>query len=155
MVWKFPLDTTHFFFIKTRFHYLICFFYFNYLPCHNFTSLVLLVLNPLSLFSSYGSVSFNVTQKYCMYVYLRFKGASTSQVMGARNERCVMKIMMAKLYSGTLGGPKVSWHLSYRWGKTPKNLTQETCPDRGSNPGPLRDRRAWCPLAHSKNIRRD
>ena len=22
-----------------------------------------------------------------------------------------------------LGGPKVSWHLSYRWGKTPKNLT--------------------------------
>ena len=23
-----------------------------------------------------------------------------------------------------------------------KNLTQETCPDRGSNPGPLRDRRA-------------
>ena len=23
-----------------------------------------------------------------------------------------------------------------------KNLTQETCPDWGSNPGPLRDRRA-------------
>ena len=39
-------------------------------------------------------------------------------------------------------GPKVSWHLSYRWGKTPKNLTQETCPNRGSNPGPLHDRRA-------------
>ena len=36
-------------------------------------------------------------------------------------------------------GPKVSWHLSYRWRK---NLTQETCPDRGSNPGPLRDKRA-------------
>ena len=34
-------------------------------------------------------------------------------------------------------GPKVFWHLSYRWAKTPKNLTQETCPDRGSNPGPL------------------
>ena len=33
-------------------------------------------------------------------------------------------------------GPKVSWHLCYRWGKIPKrNLTQETCPDRGSNPG--------------------
>ena len=39
-------------------------------------------------------------------------------------------------------GPKVSRHLSYRWGKTSKNLTQETCPDRGSNPGPLRDKRA-------------
>ena len=33
-------------------------------------------------------------------------------------------------------GPEVSWHLSYRWGKNPeKNLTQETCTDRGSNPG--------------------
>ena len=26
--------------------------------------------------------------------------------------------------------------------KTRKNLTQKTCPDRGSNPGPLRDKRA-------------
>ena len=25
-----------------------------------------------------------------------------------------------------------------------KHLTQVTCPDRGSNPGPLRDRRACC-----------
>ena len=32
---------------------------------------------------------------------------------------------------------------------TEKNLTQETCPDRGSNPDPLRDRRARCRLAHS------
>ena len=39
-------------------------------------------------------------------------------------------------------GPKASWHLSYRWRKTPKNLTQETCPDRGSNSGLLRDRLA-------------
>ena len=46
-------------------------------------------------------------------------------------------------------GPKASWHLSYRWGKTPKKTTQETCPDRGSNPGPLRDRRACCRLLHS------
>ena len=34
--------------------------------------------------------------------------------------------------------------------KPRKNLTrQETCPDRGSNPGPLRDRRVFCRLAHS------
>ena len=26
--------------------------------------------------------------------------------------------------------------------KPRKNLTQETCPDRGSNPGPVRDKRA-------------
>ena len=30
-----------------------------------------------------------------------------------------------------------------------KKLTQETCPDRGSNPGPLHDRRACYRLAHS------
>ena len=30
-----------------------------------------------------------------------------------------------------------------------KNLTQETCPDRGLNPGPLRDRRACYRLLHS------
>ena len=30
-----------------------------------------------------------------------------------------------------------------------KNLTQETCPDRGPNPGPLRDRRARYYLSHS------
>ena len=60
-----------------------------------------------------------------------------------------MMITTAKWYSGTLGGPKVSWHLSYRWGKPRKNLTQETCPDRGSNPGPLRDKRAFYHLLHS------
>ena len=35
--------------------------------------------------------------------------------------------------------------------KPRKNLTQNTFPDRGSNPGPLRDRRAvrWTILYHS------
>ena len=32
--------------------------------------------------------------------------------------------------------------------KPRKNLTQETCPDRGSNPGPLRDKRASYHLLH-------
>ena len=36
--------------------------------------------------------------------------------------------------------------------KTPKNLTQETCPARGSNPGPLRDRRACYHLVHSGGL---
>ena len=45
--------------------------------------------------------------------------------------------------------PKASWHLSYRLGKNPKNLTQDTCLDRGSNPGPLRDKRACCHLPHN------
>ena len=33
--------------------------------------------------------------------------------------------------------------------KPRKNLPQETCPDRGSNPGPLRDKRACYHLFHS------
>ena len=33
-----------------------------------------------------------------------------------------------------------------------KNLTQETCPDRGSNPGPLRDKRACYRLLHSGGL---
>ena len=47
---------------------------------------------------------------------------------------------------------KASWHLSYRWGKNRKNLTQETSPDRGSNSGPLRDRRACYRLLHSGGL---
>ena len=50
-------------------------------------------------------------------------------------------------------GPEASWLLSYRWGKTPKkNLNQETCPDRGSNPWPLRDRRACYHLFDSGGL---
>ena len=41
--------------------------------------------------------------------------------------------------------------------KPQKNLTQETCPDRESNPGPLRERRIRYPLlhngGHTNNIR--
>ena len=44
--------------------------------------------------------------KVCMSVYLRFQGASTSQVIGAHNEWLWM-IMMAKWYSGTFGGLKL------------------------------------------------
>ena len=33
-----------------------------------------------------------------------------------------------------------------------KKLTQETCPDRGSNPGPLRDKRACYHLLHSGGL---
>ena len=36
--------------------------------------------------------------------------------------------------------------------KLRKNLTQETFPDRGSNPGPLRDRRSCKRLLHSGGL---
>ena len=43
---------------------------------------------------------------------------------------------------GNLGGLKLPDICLTGEEKHRKNLTQETCPDRGSNPGPLRDRRA-------------
>ena len=43
---------------------------------------------------------------------------------------------------GDLGGLKLPDNCRTGEEKPRKNLTQETCPDRGSNPGPLRDRRA-------------
>ena len=39
--------------------------------------------------------------------------------------------------------------------KPRKNLTQETCPDQGSNPGPLRDKRACYHLLHSGGPQND
>ena len=50
---------------------------------------------------------------------------------------------------GDLGGLKLP-DISLTGEEKPrKYLTQETCPDRGSNPGPLRDRRACYRLPHS------
>ena len=39
--------------------------------------------------------------------------------------------------------------------KPRKNLTLETCPDQGSNPGPLRDRRVFYRLLHSDGHNKD
>ena len=53
---------------------------------------------------------------------------------------------------GDLGGLKLPEICLTGEEKPRKNLTQETYTVRGSNPGPLRDRRACCRLAHSSNI---
>ena len=50
---------------------------------------------------------------------------------------------------GDLGGLKFPDICLTGEKKTRKNLTQETCPDRGSNPGPLHDKRACYHLLHS------
>ena len=42
-----------------------------------------------------------------------------AHIQSSQQDEYGMMITTAKLYSGTLG-PKVSWHLSYRWGKTPQ-----------------------------------
>ena len=53
---------------------------------------------------------------------------------------------------GDLGGLKLPDICLTGKEKSRKNLAQETCPDRGSNPVPLRDRRACCRLAHSGGL---
>ena len=60
-----------------------------------------------------------------------------------------MMITTAKWYSGTLGGLKFPDICLTGEEKPRKNLTQETCPDRRSDPGPLRDKRACYHLLHS------
>ena len=50
---------------------------------------------------------------------------------------------------GELGGLKFPDICLTGEEKPRKNLTQETFPDRGSNPGPLRDKRACYHLLHS------
>ena len=76
-----------------------------------------------------------------------FKGASTSKVIGARNE--MMDDYDGQMIFGDLVGLKLP-DICLTGGEKPrKNLTQETCPDRGSNPGPLRDKRACYHLFRS------
>ena len=53
---------------------------------------------------------------------------------------------------GDLGGRKLPDICLAGEEKPRKHLTQETCPDRGSNPGPLRDRRACYRLPHNAEI---
>ena len=76
-----------------------------------------------------------------------FKGASTSKVIGARNE--MMMDDDGQMIFGDLVGLKLPDIRLTGEEKPRKNLTQETYLDRGSNPGPLRDKRACYHLFHS------
>ena len=64
-----------------------------------------------------------------------------------------MMITAAKWYSGTLWGLKFPDICLTGEEKPRKNLTQETCPDRGSNPDPLRDKRTCYHLLHSGGLK--
>ena len=77
-----------------------------------------------------------------------FKGASTSQVIGAHNEM-MMDDYDGQMIFGDLVGQKLPDIRLTGEEKLRKNLTQETCPDRGSNTGPLRDKLACYHLSHS------
>ena len=54
-----------------------------------------------------------------------------------------------RMIFGDLGGLKLPDICLAGEEKPRKSLTQESCPDWGSNPGPLRDKRAFYRLLHS------
>ena len=60
----------------------------------------------------------------------------------------VMNDYDGQMIFGDLGGLKLHEICLTGEDKPRKIITQETCPDRGSNPGPLRDRRACYRLYH-------
>ena len=84
-----------------------------------------------------------------MYVcIIGFKGASTSKVIGARNE-IMMDDYDGQMIFGDLVGLKLPDIRLSGEEKSRKNLTQETCPNRGSSLGPLRDKSSCYHLLHS------
>ena len=83
-----------------------------------------------------------------LYCIFGFKGASTSQVIGAPNEMMIDD-NDGQMIFGDLVGLKVPDIRLTGEEKPRKNPTQETCPNRGSNPGPLRDKCACYHLFHN------
>ena len=77
-----------------------------------------------------------------------FKGTSTSKVIGVRNEM-MMDDNDGQMIFGDLVGLKLPDIRLTGEEKHRKNLPQETCPDRESNPGPLRGKRTCYHLLHS------
>ena len=78
-----------------------------------------------------------------------FKGTSTSKVVGARNEM-MMDDYGGQIIFGDLVGLNLPDIRLTGEERPRKNLTNESCSDRGSNPGPLRDKRACYHLFHSE-----
>ena len=114
------------------------------------------VLNNSKKFISYKKIFIEIlnkirvlnhSQRFICICIFGFKGASTSKVIGARKEM-MMDDYDGQMIFGDLGGPKLPDIRLTGEEKPRKNLTQETCPDRGSNPGPLRDKRACYHLFH-------
>ena len=98
-------------------------------------------------FSSLEELSTNSTH-VCIF---GFKGTSTSKVSGARNEM-MMDDYDGQIIFGDLVDLKLPDIRLTGEEKPRKNHTQETCPNRGSNPGPLHDKCACYHLFHSGGL---
>ena len=102
----------------------------------------------ISVYSSLLSITYT-NKSVDLYVCIfGFKGASTSKVIGARKEMMMDDYDGQMIFGNPVGLKLPDIHLTGEE-KPRKNLTQKTSPDQGSNPGPLRDKRACCRLFHS------
>ena len=81
-----------------------------------------------------------------MYVYL---GLRARQHLRSLANEMMRDDYDGQMIFGDLAGLKLPDIRLTGEEKPRKNLTQKTCPDRGSNPGPLRDKRACYHLSHS------
>ena len=79
-------------------------------------------------------ISVIINSVHVVYLYFGFKGASASKVIGAHNE-IMMDDYDGQMIVGDLVGRKLPDIRLTGEEKPRKNLTQETCPDRGSSPG--------------------
>ena len=106
---------------------------------------------------NYKETNFRITRKVifgllgCTVCIFRVKGASTSKVIGVRSEM-MMDDYDGQMIFGDLVGLKLPDIRLTGEEKPRKNLTQETCPNRGSNPDPLRDKRACYHLLYSGGL---
>ena len=87
----------------------------------------------------------------CMHIWV-FKGASTSKVIGTRNEMMMDDYDGQMIFEDLVGLKLPDIRLTGEEKPQKKNLTHEACPDRGSNPGPLCDRHACYHLFHSGGL---
>ena len=90
----------------------------------------------------------------CVYMYVYFVDLGRVNISGHWRPSWMMSDddNDGQMIFGDLVGLKLPDICLTGEDKPRKNLTEETCPDRGSNPGPLRDRRACCRLAHSDGL---
>ena len=106
--------------------------------------------NVFMLLHSFNTAAKNIICRILNYSELLGFRARQHQVIGVRNEM-IMDDYYGQMMFGDLVGLKIP-DIRLTGGKPRKNLTQETCPNRESNPGPLRGKRACNHLLHSGGL---
>ena len=112
-----------------------------HVPIHSSSSFTTLLTSQVISVAFYSERE--KSDKYCSEVLISVWGSFTFRKSTTRDTRLYFLSEGSHIY---VNRANVRGWLWRPWGK---NLIQETCSDRDSNPGPLRDRRACYRLLHS------